>query len=69
MKPMNTNLPEQWNDLPNIWARSAPLVDHLQQCAIAENGREELTLLLPADGLVALIGAPQEPTAGRQPRV
>jgi len=60
---MNTDLPEQWNDLPNICARSAPLVDRLQQCAIAENGREELTLLLPADGLVALIGAPQEPAS------
>jgi hypothetical protein len=63
MKPMNTDLPEQWIDLPNISARSAPLLDCLHQCAIAENGREELTLFLPTDGLVALIAAPKEPAS------
>lgn len=63
MKPMNPILPEHWNDLPSIGARSAPLLDGLQQCAIAENGREELTLFLPADGLIALIAAPQPPAS------
>ncbi len=63
MKPMNTHLPEEWNDLPKISARSAPLLDSLMQCAIAENGCDQITLFLPADGLVALIEAPKKPAS------
>jgi hypothetical protein len=55
---MKTPIPEQWYDLPHIRTRSAPLLEGLGQCAITEHSEDRITLLLPADGLVALIDAP-----------
>jgi hypothetical protein len=60
---MKTPIPELWADLPHIRTRCAPLLDDLGQCAIAECGEDRITLLLPADGLVALIDAPTGPTS------
>ncbi|MBI4658507.1 MAG: hypothetical protein HY735_06610 [Verrucomicrobia bacterium] len=58
---MQLSIPAQWNDLPQISVRTAPLLDGLEQCAIAEAGRDRISLLLPRDGLVALIAAPEDP--------
>ena len=55
---MTTPIPEQWHDLDFIRTRSAPLVEDLGQCEITEHGEERFTLLLPTDGIVALIDAP-----------
>ncbi len=53
----------QWDDLPKISARSAALLGGLDQCAITEDGTDRINLLLPHDGLVSLIGAPEGPVS------
>ena len=51
----------KWLDLNNISARTAPLLDGLDQCAIAVDGQDRITLLLPSGGLVAILAGPDEP--------
>jgi hypothetical protein len=60
---MTTSIPDQWNDLPNIGARSAQLLEGLSQCALAESDVDQITMLLPADGLVSLIAVPRDPVS------